>query len=115
MGIVGPPINPRKVRRQISPSSYLSDLMGLHKSVQLCSACEFKMPRNWQQRYHYDELTAAHAIGDCDGCRKADRTLTLFLSQEDPWYAACQKQAAIARAIQDADQRFLVNDKRRVR
>ena len=102
-----------KIRRPVSNSAWISDRAALQKMLQLCSSCLYKLPHRWQQTFHYAEMTALAGLGLCDGCRHED-VLKLFVSTDDPWYSACERQAAAASAIQAADRAFAVNDRRRI-
>ena len=115
MAVVGSPIPWVKIRRPISNSSWIADRAALQKMLQLCSACLYKLPKNWQRTHHYApfDIPGMHGIGTCDGCRHDD-TLQMFVSTDDPWYAKCEAQAAAEAAIRKADRAFAVNDRRRI-
>jgi hypothetical protein len=114
VSVVGAAINWAKVRRNgVSNASWIADRAALQKSLQLCSGCRYTMPHRWQARFHYAEFTLYHGDGTCDGCRHLD-TITLFLSTDDPWFAACEAQARAAAQIQAHDQALAVTDRRRV-
>ena len=113
MSVFGGPINWLKERRRISPSAWISDYAALQKMIQLCSACLYKMPRHWTRTHHYAEFHLYHGVGMCDGCRHED-TITIFVSTDDPYYAACERQTRISRAIDEADRQFAMTDRRRV-
>lgn len=70
------------------------------------------MPARWKARFHYAEFTQYHGDGVCDSCRRLE-TITLFLSTDDPWFAACEAQAQAAAHIQAQDRSMIVADKRR--
>ena len=113
-GIVGTAIQWAKIRRQVSPSSWIQDRIALKKMVQLCSACLYRMPHHWLRHAQYHEFHVAHGEGTCDGCRHED-VLSMFVSMEDPWFQQCERQAQQAASIRKADQDVLVNDRRRMR
>ena len=114
MSLVGQPIQWAKVRRQgVSNAAWIADRVALQKSLQLCSRCRTTLPFRWQARWHYAEFTQYHGDGCCDGCRRLE-TVTLYLSTDDPWFAACEAQARAAAAIKAQDAAYAVADKRRI-
>lgn len=113
MSILGAPINWLTYRRKMSNASWIEDMRGLGKSLQLCSTCQYKMPHRWQATFHYSAFTLYHGVALCDSCRHED-TVTLYLSTDDPWFAQCETQARISAAIQAEERAFAVTDRRRV-
>ncbi len=57
----------QKIKRRITPSSWVSDLIALEKSLLLCSLHSRQVDPG---RFGYRELTHFHAEGRCDQCQE---------------------------------------------
>jgi hypothetical protein len=102
-----------RVRRKMSNSTWLSDMMALQKTIALCKGCAtVTMPWRWQQKLHYAEMKTLHGSGRCDMCRQ-EEDVSLYQSTDTPWYAAIERDNHLVAATMERDLR--ITDRRRVR
>jgi len=105
-----------KWKRPDGLSSFLADMIGLRKTLNLCLSCERKMPRNWIERVDYQFVRGFHAEAiACDRCRQ-DVPTNMYVAVEGRYAQQMREEKRsidnirrTERALRENDRKYLLS------
>lgn len=89
--------------RRMTPGSWLSDLVALHKALVLCKGCAWKLQ---PKRLEYGEMKQFHCDGLCDGCQSFGSAAMWLWTGGNQW----QEHAFVAKLEAKRRQQALMNN-----
>jgi hypothetical protein len=101
------PIKVWKIRRKVSPGTHLYDMIALHKTLFICSGCEWKLGWKWGKGPKlYKKITMYHGSGHCDGCRN-EESGSLFVYEGGHWWQGVESSSGQVEKVKIRDRRRL--------
>ncbi len=103
-----------KWRRPDGMASFVRDMLGLRKTLSLCTSCEHKMPRKWLSQYNYSLVYgfSTDRTG-CDYCRQVGAT-NLYHAVEGAYAQEMEMSRRFAEATMMRDRRLWAENPRAI-